>query len=471
MRNAIHVAVLIALLICSAARAADAPQPASPAGGKLLLVVAPEKFHEPLKEFLRFKEKFRPVQFASLEDVLRTSKGVDDPERLKQFIYDLWKSKSLGYLLLVGDRDIMPVRYMVLDRITPAAFDYAFYPSDLYYGDVARDDGSFDNWNAAADGFHAGYFGEVHGEKNKHDPINFDRIHYRCQVAVGRWPVSDEKHLAIVVAKSMKYEAGIRDGTHPGMRKLALFNVHGWVDARDRLAAMAAHGPVGWNTTELFFRDANDKFQTVPPDLAHVLEVMDNGAGFCAHVGHGSETSWAGGALGAGDVKRLHNADRLPIVFSAGCSTAYFAPLGPYEPYTDVDGKDHAGTDHGEVFTAPPPPPSPYQKRRIIEGLGKVLVIQSENGAAAYIGCNTGGQPCGVTLLEGLLDGLGDPKAWPEPNHPTIGDCWRHAIAYYYDKEHLATLKPNNDWYPPSIFFQGMKYMLFGDPTLPMAGK
>ncbi len=35
-----------------------------------------------------------------------------------------------------------------------------------------------------------------------------------------------------------------------------------------------------------------------------------------------------------------------------------------------------------------------------------------------------------------------------------------------YEKEHLATLKPDSGWYPPSIFFQGMKFMLFGDPSL-----
>jgi hypothetical protein len=74
--------------------------------------------------------------------------------------------------LLVGDADLVPVRYMVLDRVTPHAFDYAFYPSDVYYADVARRDGSFDDWNARKDGFHANYFGEVRGEKNKTDAIN-----------------------------------------------------------------------------------------------------------------------------------------------------------------------------------------------------------------------------------------------------------------------------------------------------------
>ena len=37
------------------------------------------------------------------------------------------------------------------------------------------------------------------------------------------------------------------------------------------------------------------------------------------------------------------------------------------------------------------------------------------------------------------------------------------------DKEGLARLTPNDDWYPPAIFFQGMKFMLFGDPTLPLS--
>jgi hypothetical protein len=80
----------------------------------------------------------------------------------------------------------------------------------------------------------------------------------------------------------------------------------------------------------------------------------------------------------------------------------------------------------------------------------------------AYIGCNTGSQPCGLTLLDGFSASLAE--------HPgsCLGDCWAEAVSYYYDHEHLATLVPNNDWYPASIFFQGMKFMLYGDPTLPV---
>ena len=49
---------------------------------------------------------------------------------------------------------------------------------------------------------------------------------------------------------------------------------------------------------------------------------------------------------------------------------------------------------------------------------------------------------------------------------PRLGDCWNHAIRHYYKAEKLEKLVPTRGWYPPSVFFQGMKFMVFGDPSL-----
>ena len=118
----------------------------------------------------------------------------------------------------------------------------------------------------------------------------------------------------------------------------------------------------------------------------------------------------------------------------------------------------------GEIFTSPPPPPAPYQKGKINPpGLGEILLRQSSNGTVAYIGCNTGAQSCTMTLQEGFV------KAFEESEEPTLGDCWKSAVSYYYDKENLATIVPNEDWYPASISFQAMKFMVYGDPSLRMA--
>jgi hypothetical protein len=201
-----------------------------------------------------------------------------------------------------------------------------------------------------------------------------------------------------------------------------------------------------------------------PPTREDVRNVLVSGAGVIFHVGHGSDYDWQN-CTSVTDMLKARNVDSLPVMISAGCSTARCAPLPPYEGYVDIHRQVHKGTNNGEVFTSPPPPPFAYQPHaRGAISLGEGVVTAGDGGAVAYIGCNTGGQPCALTLLQGFATGLG------KGTEPRLGDAWIAAVRHYYEKEHLATLKPNSDWYPPSIFFQAMKYMLFGDPSLTMPG-
>lgn len=446
----------VLLALGCAARTAEAAAP------KPLLIVAPRALVPAVREFAAYKRTLLRTEVVTLEDALRKSRGVDDPERLKRFLYDRWKAGRLGYVLLVGDCDVMPVRYMVLDRVTPAAFDYAFYPSDLYYADLAKADGSFEDWNGARDSFHAGYFGEVRGEKNKAGPINYDGVHYHPVVGVGRWPADTPEQVALIARKTMRYEKALLAGSKPGARSVALIATDGWVDARGALDDAAKALGAGWQPERRYYAGGYPA-ATPPPTEAELYGLLAKGVGLVLHAGHGDSDIWyrccsIPGLIGASD------ADRLPVLVSVGCSTAYFAPLAPYGPYTDVEGGDHKGTDHGETFAAPPAPPSPYQKRYNPTGLGEAALLRNENGAVAYIGCDTGSQPCALTLLSGFARAVGS-----EPE-PRLGDAWAGAVRYYYDHEHLADLKPNADWYPPSIFFQAMKFMVFGDPSLRLPG-
>ena len=421
-----------------------------------MLVIAPTSFHPALKEFIRFKNRLLPTELVSLEKVLKNSSGVDDAEKLKRYLYGQWGKHRLGYALLVGDVDILPVRYMVLDRVTPAAFDYAFYPSDLYYSDLAKADGSFEDWNARKDSFHAGYFGEVRGEKNKQDPINYDEVDYRPDIAVGRWPVSTPQEAAAIARKSMEHERMVTEGVVPGINRLAFLAVGGWVDSRGLLNGLADKTAGKWQVEKRYYGGNG----LLPPNNKQVRKLYEDGIGLVIHTGHGAADAWDQ-CFSVRDLDTLTNCPSLPVVLSAGCSTAYFAPLPPYDGYVDVNGLEHTGTDHGEKFDAPPPPPSSYQRGRFNPtGLGEQLVKRPGTGAAAYIGCDTGSQPCALTLVDGFV------TAVSKAEKPRLGDCWAAAIRYYYDKEHLAELKPNADWYPPSIFFQGMKFMVFGDPSL-----
>ncbi len=425
---------------------------ASPAVDQGLLIVAPAKLVGSLQDFAAFKRNSLPTRVVSLETTLK-SPGYDDPEKLKHYLFNAWKKEHMGYVLLVGDGDIMPMRYMTLDRVTPAAFDTAFYPSDMYYADLAKQEGTFEDWNGNKASFHSGYFGEVHGEKNKGDVINFDGIDYRPEIAVGRWPVDSPEEVAIVTQKTMRYEKSLASGTKHGSRTASLFAVGGWIDSRPTMTSYASTLK-GWNVDLHLYGSRNNR-----PDESELDRVLNEGVGLICHAGHGSDNTWEGCFVRA-NLSRVNNADRLPVMISVGCSTARFAVLPPYEPYIDVSGNEHRGSDNGELFNSPPPPPSPYQTGKFRRtGLGTQLVCGSASGAVAYIGCNTGSQPCALTLQTGFVESV-------SKGGRRLGDCWNDAIRFYYDHEHLDTLKPNLDWYPPSIFFQSMKYMVFGDPSI-----
>ena len=139
-----------------------------------------------------------------------------------------------------------------------------------------------------------------------------------------------------------------------------------------------------------------------------MLALLNAGVGLVSTPGTGRTRSWEQ-CFSVADLAR--DTQRRPPagMISAGCTTARFATLPPYEAYVDVDGDEHRGTDHGEVFAAPPPPPAPYQKGEYNPtGLGEQLArATARTGAVAYIGCNTGSQPCGLTLVEGFAQGLG----------------------------------------------------------------
>src|SRR6185295_10019590 len=137
------------------------------------------------------------------------------------------------------------------------------------------------------------------------------------------------------------------------------------------------------------------------PSPASVLKSLQTGVDLALHVGHGSDEGWHA-CLGPAERDALATA-RPAVFFSVGCSTGHFCAEAPYQAYLDDAGLAHRGTNNGEVFTAPPPPPAALQPGRFNStGLGERLLRMPHGGAVAYVGCNTGAQPCALTLLEGF---------------------------------------------------------------------
>lgn len=427
---------------------------------KRLLIVALRDQHHILARFVTHKKKLLPTEVVALEDILKGAQGADDAEKLKRYLYDRWKSHDVGYVLLVGDAEVIPVRYVASANGGPGSGGWSFMPSDLYYADLARRDGSFDDWNGRKDGIHAGYYGELMGFDGK-PPINVDGIDYLPDVAVGRWPVHDTAQLETVAAKTITYETHILANDDWATRRTAFVNSAGLEDVRqqmtnwaNRVGVVTGHRPV-----RLLFRDRQRDDKTPTPSRPEVERLLNAGLSMIFHVGHGSETSWSG-CLDLARLAMIRNAELPPIMFSIGCTSARYTALPPGGPYLDASGEAHQGLDAGERFASPAPPPANYQRGDVNRaGLGVEFLRSGPNGAVAYIGCVTGSQSCAWRLMEGFSG------YYTSRREPRLGDVWAAAVAHYHNVWDLDGIKPH-DWWQVSIFDQGLKFHLFGDPSL-----
>ena len=431
-----------------------------------LLVVAPAAWLGALEPFIDGKRALPWIASCAavaVEELERGQAG-DEAERLKRGLFARWQeggAAGFDAVLLVGDMHVLPTRYMMLDRATKAACDVAFYPSDLYFADLADDAGAFEEWNARTDGVHARYIGEVHGEAGKSGPIDADGCGLVPEVAVGRWPVATADEAVAVAGKTLRHEravAAARSGSDAGVPPVEVVACGEWIENRERISAVAERLKARFRVDCLSYFAADESAR---PNAERITEAVVAGRSLVLHTGHGEPGGWHLG-LREGDLARTAECrrSRLPVMLSIGCSTAVVAPQPPYEAYRDADGVDHRGTNAGEVFEAPPAPPACVQPRGLAHpSMGAASVRMPDGGAVAYIGCVTGSQPCAHTLLDGFAGALADA---PER---AVGDAWREAVRSYVAAEHLRELVPTESWYPPSIYFQPMKFVLLGDPS------
>jgi formylglycine-generating enzyme required for sulfatase activity/WD40 repeat protein len=430
-----------------------------PIGQKLLVVVA-KGDHDVLQPFVAHKEKLLPTELVALQVILKESTGADDAEKLKRYLYRRWQNNNVGYVLLVGDAERIPVRFAAINDGGKGAGSWTFAPSDLYFADLAKRDGSFEDWNAKKDQFHADYYGELMGFDGK-DPINADQIDYLPEIAVGRWPVHTRTQLQMVVAKTIRYEKHVLADDLPVAHRTAFVNGPGLADVRGQMTDWAKKLEVVTSAqpTRLLYKDAGRDDKTPPPSVEEVEKALNGGVGMIFHVGHGTETRWDG-CLDLGRLRRVHNAALAPVMFSIGCSTARYAPGAPGNPYVDIHGKAHRGTDAKESFKGPAPPPANYQRGKYDRSsLGVEFVRRGPNGAVAYIGCDTGSQGCAWPMMGGFVEYIASHES------PRLGDAWNEALTKYYWDMGLRTIKPQ-DWVNVAIFHQGMKFQLFGDPSM-----
>ena len=186
-----------------------------------MVIIAPNKFSGNLQRLVDHKESHNIKTFLkTTEEIYDNYIGVDEPEQIKLFIKDAIESYGIKYVLLVGglknkiwakprdDRNqgskawYLPVRYTnyIDDPEHPLTIAKIHDPgtiTDLYFADIYKEGGEFENWDSNGDGIFAAW--NLDGYEN-------DTIDLAPDVCVGRLACRNSIEVRNVVNKIIDYE-------------------------------------------------------------------------------------------------------------------------------------------------------------------------------------------------------------------------------------------------------------------------
>ncbi|MBN1280574.1 MAG: peptidase C25 [Candidatus Thermoplasmatota archaeon] len=219
-----------------------------------LVIISPSKFSEELDRLVTHKTDMGvPTVLKTTEDIYAEYTGVDEPEQIKYFIKDAMETWGVQYVLLFGGlksivfgrpKDdtnhgskgwYVPVRYSNFawdgDPYFNFTGDEPGFISDLYYGDVYKEGGVFDNWDSNGNGIFAEWAG----------PSLFDDLDLYPDVAFGRLACRNTLEAKHVIDKIITYEAQAADPSW--FNRIIAISGDGFLDQED--------WGIQWNTTGL----------------------------------------------------------------------------------------------------------------------------------------------------------------------------------------------------------------------------
>lgn len=435
------------------------------ASGLDLVIITHEDFSAALAPLKDHKDytgiKTHIVSWQYLNSIL-AAEGRDEAERIKKAIWSYEYYNGARYFLLVGDADRFPIRYTMNDRGDANSYNRAFYSADLYYADLYKSNGAFDNWDDNGNG----YYGELRGETIA-DRLNYDRVNLLPDVLVGRIPASTVEEVQNYVGKVIRYEFSTYRASWFG--NALLIATTDWVgDACKTKDTIGNDYLSDFNLTKLYSQPS-PCLATPDPSAAGINTSVNNGLGFLNYIGHGNVGGWAiPGWYGFTNVNNLTNTHKLPVTFASGCDTAQFATLPPYFAYTDINGISHVGSSNGEKFTSVPPQPACIQTTNNPESFAEQVMVKTSHGGlgtgvVGYIGCVTGSQPFGIDLDKFFFEARGHGRN-------TLGAMWDYMVRRYYEVHPDPGVVNPPDWTKVAKFHQPWKFHLFGDPSLRIGG-
>lgn len=438
--------------------------------GNALLVITHEDFMQALTPLKNHKDATGiKTYIESWQSLTKKFGGIDLPERIKKGIADYKTKHYVRWVMLVGDSDRFPVRY--LSRDVPLAQGYQ--ASDLYYAGLYKSNSSFDNWDGNGNDIYAQML--VTSKEN-----NIDEVNWHPDVAVARVPASTVQEVNNYVQKVIRYEMGAFNA--PWFKK-ALFAT-GCDDCGDALGVsdyIAANFMNNFSIIKHYHTKTWQPYypmqkpkQATQAFIDHMMDeralpmtnYINQGVGFINYYGHGSidDFSWV---YDSRHLNGLTNIDKLPVIFSRACETGKFASFPPLDNYYDSNGTFHVG--HWPATNEMVPKPNPIQPHNCdIDARPEDWLVSRDTGAIAFIGSVGIANP-------GYADQMDKDffKAYKLGNK-TFGDLWVYMVQRYLDDygyfDKQGNIIGGNDWEKKAIWNTLVRFNAFGDPSLRIGG-
>jgi len=305
-----------------------------------MLIIAPRIFSAGLNKLVKHKDTNNvKTLLKTTNEIYKEQTGIDKPEQIKKFIQFAKESYNISYVLLVGglkryiyakDRDDknqgtkawhVPVRYT---NIVKTGLHDDGCISDLYYADLYKDGGEFENWDSNGDGTLAQWGSDV--------------LDLRPDVIVSRLPCRNILELNIVVNKIIKYETStpVSEDWYKRMVGIAGLNFDFYLGQPDAeyLANLSFDYMLPLIDEEVRIFASNNNTGGPIPVTKDIVKAFKNGARFIYMPGHGSPLSWSCHpvegtstwmeGIRAHDFWKFFNSKELPIVVVGGCHCAQF---------------------------------------------------------------------------------------------------------------------------------------------------
>ena len=328
------------------------------------VIVTSNELASAFDEFMAWKRrKGIRIELVTMEAIRQVYTGDlisginDDAGKLRQFLADAYNNgNGIEYVLLGGDRSVLPVKNAVLSANVPFD-DKNNVPTDLYFADF---DGNWHNNN--------GYY----GEEGLREGIDF-----YPEVFIGRLLVSNIQEVNNWTRKVLKYEKNPGDGDYDYLTKV--FFTQADEMQRDNQAGYIL-SYINWTTQSVVFNETGGyDTQSLPtfPKGKDVIDEFNKNYGLCSFMTHGNYNRIAVATTGMNEspvygVFSQDNDSHTGIINESG---------NGFDNMTNVD--------HPSIYYSISCWTMPFDKARVGSGkrcMGTTFTSISNGGGPAYLG-------------------------------------------------------------------------------------